>query len=60
MNDEKNIFPIAYKCDPKKNKTCEKTLCQKLCFFSLNPLDSVDGKRYRYNASTDKFEVVDT
>lgn len=51
--------PIVYKCDPSKNTTCEKTSCQTLCFYSLNPYNSADGKKYRYNANTKREEVVD-
>ena len=52
--------PIVYKCDPEKNKACTKESCQTLCFFSLNPLNSVDGRRYRYNDKTGKEEPLDT
>ena len=51
--------PIVYKCDPSKNKTCAKTECQKRCFYTLNPFNSVDGKRYQFNADTGKEECLD-
>ena len=54
-----NESPIVYKCDPKKNTTCRKTSCQIFCFYSLNPFNSVDGKKYRYNANTKREEEVD-
>lgn len=50
---------ILYKCDPSKNTECEKTICQSLCFHTLDAKYSVDGKRYRYNVNTDKFEDMD-
>ena len=57
---EFNKTPRVYKCDPKKNKNCKKTACQILCFYSLNPANSADGKVYKYNANTGKEEVVDS
>jgi len=50
---------IVYKCNPSKNTECEKTICQSLCFHTFNAKYSVDGKRYRYNVNTDKFEDMD-
>ena len=55
-----NDFQVVYKCDYKRNKECKKTMCQDLCFHTKNPDYSVDGKRYKYNADTDKLEAMDT
>lgn len=54
-----NYIPIVYRCDFERNKECEKTVCQDLCFHTLNPDYSVDGKRYRYNADSDEYENLD-
>ena len=51
-------YPIVYKCNPEKNTNCKKTLCQKDCFFTYNKDYSEDGKRYKYNADTDKTECM--
>lgn len=52
-------YPIVYKCDPSKYKECKKTMCQKPCRYTTFSKYSIDGKRYKYNADTDRFEVVD-
>ena len=57
MKEESNI-EIFYKCDPKKNILCRKTLCQKDCFFTLNPRYSKDGKAYKYDKRTGQ-HIVD-
>lgn len=54
---EKNT--IVYICDFERNKECKKTACQELCFHTLNPAYSVDGKRYRFNVDTGEYENMD-
>ncbi len=54
-----NDFPIVYECDYKRNKECPKTVCQDLCFHTKDAKYSIDGKRYKYNADTDKLEDLD-
>lgn len=55
-----NDIPIVYKCDFERNKECKKTVCQELCFHTLNPEYSIDGKRYKFNVNTGKLENLDT
>lgn len=56
MSEENTIF---YICDFERNKECKKTTCQKLCFHTLNPEYSVDGKRYRFNVDKGEYENMD-
>ena len=58
MSEEKEVY--FYRCDFEKNKNCLKTECQTNCFFTANPENSVDGKRYVFNVDTFEFEAVDT
>lgn len=55
-----NNIPIVYKCDFERNKECKKTVCQELCFHTLNPEYSIYGKRYKFNVNTGKLENLDT
>lgn len=55
----RNELPAVYLCDPEKNEECKKTCCQKECFYTIKASCSKDGKRYRYNGSTHKFEDMD-
>lgn len=45
MKETISNIPV-YLCDPEKNKECEKTLCQKECFFTIDKKFSRDGKKY--------------
>lgn len=45
---------FIYKCDPKKNKDCRKTECQKSCFMTTHKEYSKDEKRYSWDAGGEK------
>ena len=49
----------VYRCDPKKNALCRKTLCQKECFMTTNKTAAKDDKVYKFNKETGKYEEVD-
>ena len=54
------LGPEVYECDPKKNKLCRKTLCQKECFMTTNKAAAKNDKVvYKFNKETGKYEVVD-
>ena len=50
---------IYYICDYKRNKECEKSLCQKYCFLTQKSKYSQDGKKYRWNSKNGELEEVD-
>lgn len=54
------LGPEVYECDPKKNKLCRKTLCQKECFMTTNKAAAKNDKVvYKFNKETGKYEEAD-
>lgn len=39
----------VYLCDPEKNENCQKTICQKECFFTRNKEFAKTDILYRYD-----------